>query len=99
NKAITLMGSGGATLSNANKGTDATTQINNGSGRIISVTLPSASSNQLVRISGIFFDCVNWANPGSTAISFPTNSKVTSFRIDHCKFNKGSRTVYPQGWN
>lgn len=75
------------------------THITRGAPGIMSINLAPSSASTLVRISGIYFDCVNWSSGDGGAILFPFNNKAVSFRIDHCTFNKGKRSVYPAGWD
>jgi hypothetical protein len=71
-------------------GTNLTTISGNG-GTLLNVLLPA---DKPVRISGISFNNVR----GSTQPTLVLNSKLTAFRVDHCRFNFGKRAVNPQGW-
>src|SRR2546422_60977 len=90
-KPITLMGAGA----------NLTTLINGGTSPLVTIAL---SSDQPIRVTGIFFD--NVANTGGERRAIQINGKtssgsgqaLTQVRIDHCKFNKGSRQLSWIGW-
>jgi hypothetical protein len=67
------------------------TMISGNGGTILSVLL---SADKPVRISGISFNNVR----GSTVPTLVLHSKLTAFRVDHCRFNFGKRAINPQGW-
>jgi hypothetical protein len=83
NKSINLIGSG--------VGSTRITKSNYG----ISLITVSLSVDLPVRISNIYFDSVNnTSNPNAAIMA---SGKITFLRIDHCTFNKGTRTIYPAG--
>ena len=84
-KAITLLGPGSNSLT-----------ISYGVSPLVKI---APTTDKKIRVSGIYFDMV--FNPGSdrTAISIVgITAGLTQIRIDHCKFNKGQRTVHCQGF-
>jgi hypothetical protein len=83
NKAITLMGAG----------TNSTTIVNGTGNDMLIVSLPS---DKPVRVTGIYFNCTGWGT--CYAIRF-LGGKMTSIRIDHCKFNLGKHVIWFRGWH
>lgn len=98
-KSITIIGSGGSTLNDASKGTDATTEI---SGNNILFFILSPAQATLVRVSGIKFAHTSYG--GSNALISPRGTGgggtigVTNLRIDHCTFTFGTRALNPLGY-
>lgn len=89
NKGITLLGAGATQ-----------TLITSGLGGS-SLILMSLSSDVPVRVSGFFFDNVSYNSGGKASIYFGWNMNssysVSSLRIDHNKFNKGTKCVFTNG--
>jgi hypothetical protein len=66
------------------------TRINGSGANIMYVTLPV---DKPVRISGIGFNC-DYGHSAILMVGIP----LTAFRVDHCRFQGGYRTVQPSGW-
>src|SRR2546428_540457 len=67
--------------------------------RVNPLVTMSYYTDKKIRVSAIYSDMLT--NPGSdrTAISIVgITAGLTQIRIDHCKFNKGQRTVHCQGF-
>jgi PKD repeat protein len=66
------------------------TRINGSGANTVYVAL---QADKPVRISGIGFNC-DYGHSAILMVGIP----LTAFRIDHCRFQGGYRTVQPSGW-
>lgn len=100
---ILILGSDGTILSDASKGTDATTVISAANNRELIII--SSATDAPIRVSGFKFNYASFTTSGgASAVQIRGsgvsggNHSLTKVRVDHNWFVFGTRTFQPQGF-